>query len=148
MLTWSYGVSGWVLLFNAKSFSLTFVWCWHGAMEWVDEWLLFNAKSFSLTCVWCWPGAIEWVDECCCLMPSEQVFSHIMAITSYITMRWWWCLLCTKSTHLFDFYSASSLKQQSAGRHATLLKHIILIQSQTSLCYYFFIAEKQQIPIS
>ena len=29
-----------------------------------------------------------------------------------------------------DFYSASSLKQQSAGRHVALLGHIILIQSQ------------------
>ena len=29
-----------------------------------------------------------------------------------------------------DFYSASSLKQQSAGRHFALLGHIILIQSQ------------------
>ena len=30
----------------------------------------------------------------------------------------------------FDFYSASSLKQQSAGRHVAPLGHIILIQSQ------------------
>jgi hypothetical protein len=29
-----------------------------------------------------------------------------------------------------DFYSARSLKQQSAGRHATPLGHIILIPSQ------------------
>jgi hypothetical protein len=29
-----------------------------------------------------------------------------------------------------DFYSASSLKQQSAGRHVALLGHIILIPSQ------------------
>ena len=29
-----------------------------------------------------------------------------------------------------DFYSASSLKQQSAGRHVALLGHIILVQSQ------------------
>ena len=29
-----------------------------------------------------------------------------------------------------DFFSASSLKQQSAGRHVALLGHIILIQSQ------------------
>jgi hypothetical protein len=28
------------------------------------------------------------------------------------------------------FYSASSLKQQSAGRHVALLRHIILIESQ------------------
>ena len=29
-----------------------------------------------------------------------------------------------------DFYSASSLKQQSAGRHVTPLEHIILIPRQ------------------
>ena len=29
-----------------------------------------------------------------------------------------------------DFYSASSLKQQSAGRHVALLGHIILIPRQ------------------
>jgi hypothetical protein len=29
-----------------------------------------------------------------------------------------------------DFYSSSSLKQQSMERHGTLLGHIILIQSQ------------------
>jgi hypothetical protein len=29
-----------------------------------------------------------------------------------------------------DFYSASSLKQQSAGRHVALLGHIIMILSQ------------------
>ena len=31
---------------------------------------------------------------------------------------------------LLDFYRASSLKQQSADRHVTLLGHIILIPSQ------------------
>jgi hypothetical protein len=30
----------------------------------------------------------------------------------------------------FDFYSASSLKQQSAGRHVAPLGHIILIPNQ------------------
>ena len=30
----------------------------------------------------------------------------------------------------FDFYSGSSLKQQSAGRHVAPHGHIILIQSQ------------------
>jgi len=28
-------------------------------------------------------------------MPNEQFFSHIMARTIYILMKWWWCLLCT-----------------------------------------------------
>jgi len=29
-----------------------------------------------------------------------------------------------------DFYSASPLKQQSVGRHVTILEHIVLITSQ------------------
>ena len=44
-----------------------------------------------------------------------------------------------------DFYSASSLKQQSAIRYAAPLQHIILIQSQP--VFAVCLAEKQQIPI-
>ena len=47
------------------------------------------------------------------------------------------------------FYSASSLKQQSAGRHVAPLGHIILIsiQSLLFLLNAACLAEKQQIPI-
>ena len=41
-----------------------------------------------------------------------------------------------------DFFSASSLKQQSAGSHVAPLGHIILILLNAA-CF----AEKQQIPI-
>ena len=37
-------------------------------------------------------------------------------------------------TYLLNFPRASSLKQQSSDRHVALLGHIILIQSQQSLC--------------
>jgi hypothetical protein len=50
-----------------------------------------------------------------------------------------------------DFYSASSLKQQSAGRHVAPLGHIILIrranQSLLFLLNAACLAEKQQLPI-
>ena len=48
-----------------------------------------------------------------------------------------------------DFYSASSQKQQSAGRHVAPLGHIILITSQPvfALSPLMMRAEKQQIPI-
>ena len=54
-----------------------------------------------------------------------------------------------------DFYSASSLKQQSAGKHVTTLGHIILIpkkqvraiQSLLFLLNAACLAKKQQIPI-
>jgi len=34
----------------------------------------------------------------CCLMPIQQIFSYILARTSYFSMRWWWGPLCTRST--------------------------------------------------
>jgi hypothetical protein len=63
----------------------------------------------------------------CCLMPSEQFFSHIMAKTSCISWFRWddVCFVLDQHTQL-----DSSLKQQSAGRHITPLVHIILIPSQ------------------
>ena len=50
---------------------------------------------------------------------SEQIFSYTMARTSWISMRWRWCPLCTRSTCLVDYqyYRASSQKQQSVVRH-------------------------------
>jgi transposase len=63
----------------------------------------------------------------CCLMPNEQFFSYVMARTSYIQ----WNdddVRCVLDQHTeLDFYSASSLKQQSMGRHVAPLWHIILI---------------------
>ena len=64
----------------------------------MTEWLLFN---------------IKWA-----------IFSHIMVRRSYILIRWWWCLLCTRS---------SSLKHQSTCRH---VDHLNI------LFYYFSITKK------
>jgi hypothetical protein len=50
------------------------------------------------------------------------------------------CFVLDQHANL-DFYGASSLKQQSAGRYVAPLGHIILILNQSVL------AEKQQIPI-
>jgi len=36
-------------------------------------------------------------------MPNEQVFIYIMPRTSYISMRRWWCPLCTRPTHEVGF---------------------------------------------
>jgi hypothetical protein len=48
-----------------------------------------------------------------------------------------------------DFYSASSLKQQSAGKDVTPIGHIILIPSQQAfaLSPAVCLEEKQHIPI-
>ena len=45
-------------------------------------------------------------------------------------MRCWWGPLCSRPRRLVFFHSASSLKQQSPGRHVAPLGHIILIPSQ------------------
>ena len=48
-----------------------------------------------------------------------------------------------------DFYSASSLKQQSTNRHVAPLGHIILIPSQSVFALNpACLVEKQEIPIS
>ena len=41
-------------------------------------------------------------------------------------MRWWWGPLCTRQKREMDFYNASSLKQQSVGRHVNKKKTIKL----------------------
>jgi len=62
----------------------------------------------------------------CCLTPIQQFFSYIIARTSYDDeVRF----VLDQHAEL-DFHSASSLKQQSAGRHVPPLGHIILIPSQ------------------
>jgi uncharacterized protein (DUF1501 family) len=45
-------------------------------------------------------------------------------------MRWWEVRFVLDQHAELDFYSASSLKQQSAGRHVAPLGHIIVIPSQ------------------
>jgi len=62
----------------------------------------------------------------CCLTSSEQFVSYIMAIASYISIRWW--PLCTRPTRMVGLHSASSLKQQSTSRHVAPLGHIMLIR--------------------
>lgn len=47
-----------------------------------------------------------------------------------------------------DFNSATSLEQQSVGRHAAPFEHIILIPSQAVFDLTAFLSEKQHIPIS
>ena len=65
----------------------------------------------------------------CCLTPFQQFFS-------YVTINFQWDddevrFVLDQETE-FDCYSASSLKQQSAGRHVAPLGHIILIPSQSA----------------
>jgi hypothetical protein len=40
---------------------------------------------------------MDWVSDCC-LTLNEQFFIYIMTRTNCISMRWWWCELCTRIT--------------------------------------------------
>ena len=80
----------------------------------------------------------------CCLMPIQQFFSYIIA-REQVNFQW-----DDDEVHFvlgqhaeLDFYSASSLKQQTAGRHVAPLAN----QSLPFLLNAAFLAEKQQIPI-
>jgi hypothetical protein len=63
-------------------------------------------------------------------MPIQQFFNYIMARTSYFQWDVDEVRFVLDQYAELDFYSASSLKQQSAGRHVAPLGHIILIPSQ------------------
>ena len=73
-------------------------------IDWVSEWLLFNANAafFSLI-LWREQVNYQWDDDEVRFVLDQHAE--------------------------FDFYSASSLKQQSAGRHVASFGHIILIPS-------------------
>jgi hypothetical protein len=88
----------------------------------------------------------------CCLRPSDQ----FPAISWRGQVTIWYDddddVRFELDQHaLLDFYSASSLKQLSTGRHVSALLHIIPIPSQP---VFFFLlnaaclTEKQRIPIS
>ena len=70
----------------------------------------------------------EWV------IVVKRQFNNCSAILWREQVNFQWdddevCFVLDQHAEL-DFYSASSLKQQSAGRHVTPLGHIILIPSQ------------------
>jgi hypothetical protein len=67
----------------------------------------------------------------CCLMPTLQFISNIMAKKSYVSQ---WDddevrFVLDRHTEL-DFHSASTLKQQSTSRHVAPFRHIIPIPRQ------------------
>jgi hypothetical protein len=73
---------------------------WHDNI--VSEWLLFNANSSAMS--WREQINFQWDDDEVCFVLDQHAE--------------------------LDFYSASSLKQQSAGKHVPPLRHIILIPSR------------------
>jgi len=69
----------------------------------------------------------EWARDSLTL--NEQFFCDIMARKSYIRWDNNVVRFVLDQPNFFDLYSASSLKQQSPGRHAAPVGNIILIQS-------------------
>ena len=69
-------------------------------------------------------------------MPNELFFSYIMARTSYIQRNDDDIHFVLDKHAYLDFYSVSSLKQQSMVRHIAQLGHIFLILSQPGFCSY------------
>ena len=76
-------------------------------MEWVSKWLLFNANSAIFQ-----------------LYHGENtlIFNEVCFVLDHHADS--------------DFYSASSLKQESAGIHVAPLGHIILIPSQPAFALF------------
>jgi len=88
----------------------------------------------------------EWV-----IVASRQ-FSNLSAISWREQVNFQWdydeVLFVLEQHALLEFYSVSSLKQQSTGRHGAPLGHIILIPSQPIfLLNATYLAEKQQMEI-
>ena len=73
-------------------------------IDWVSELLLFNANSAFFSYIMAWTSNYQWDDDEVRFVLGQHAE--------------------------LDFYSASSLKQQSAGRYVTPFGHIILIPSQ------------------
>ena len=76
----------------------------------------------------------------CCLMPNEQ-FSAISWSEQIIGHDV--CLVLNRYAEL-DFYSASSLKKQSEGRHVASLGHIMLIPTNQNLLLLLWRSSKYQ----
>ena len=70
----------------------------------VSKWLLFNAKKRAIYSAITWISYIQW---------------------DYDDVRF-----VLNQYSEFDFYSGSSFKQKSVGRHVAPLRHIIMIPSQ------------------
>jgi hypothetical protein len=74
---------------------------------------LYNYFWFLVVCLWTHMKVIKKKKN----KTKKTVVRTKLDIYGFyiISMRWWWCPI---STRLTLFYSARSLKQQSAGRHA------------------------------
>jgi hypothetical protein len=87
----------------------------------------------------------------CCLPPSEHIFCNIMATIIYISMTWWECPLCTRSTRWVGlFYShrtVTTCPRVDMSFHSDTLSYFQANQSLSVLQNYVRLEEKQKIQI-
>ena len=88
-------------------------------------------------------GVSEWL----LLSANSAIFQLYHGENKLILNEMVMVSLCTRPTRC-DIYSASSLKQQSVGRHVAPLWHSCLIPNQPVFALAACLAEKQQIPMS
>ena len=101
----------------------------HAVQQLINFYLLRNVSVIIWNWSKCFKTKSEWVSECC-LAPFQQFSAiswreqvHFQSNNDEIRF-------VLKQHPELDIDSASSLKQQSAGRHVAPLGHIILIPSQ------------------
>jgi hypothetical protein len=106
------------------------------AHEWViddvHEWVIADAHEWVRDC-WCtWVSDwwCTWVSEWLLVNANSAIFQLYHGENKLIFNEIMIGPLNSRPTRWGFFYSASSLKQQSAGRHIAPLEHIILIPSQ------------------
>jgi hypothetical protein len=87
------------------------------------------------------PYLCSWLQQICCAKLTLRIYWLVVVVRqfrNFSTILWWvqvnfqWEDGEVRYTELDFFYSASSLKQQSAGRHIASIGHIFLIPSQRS----------------
>jgi hypothetical protein len=90
----------------------------------------------------------EWMSDCC-LTPTHQIVSYIMARTSYFAMRWWWGSFCNRQTRLIGFFLVlahwNNSPQIDMSHHSDTISWFRAKQFLLFLLNDVCVAEKQQI---
>ena len=90
--------------------------------------LLIFLVRFILCCQTLSVRVLPILDCSTCFWVSEWVSEWVSGVEwsgvelEQLPFKWWWGPLCTTPTHLVGFYSAGSLKQQSADWHVSAWK--------------------------
>ena len=89
----------------------------------------------------CYPYLCSWLQQICCAKLTLRIYWLVVVVRqfrNFSTILWWvqvnfqWEDGEVRLHWIGFFHSASSLKQQSAGRPIASIGHVILIPSQRS----------------